>query len=60
MQEMVNLVSTPENKFKISSLIQKTINMRDIMRREGKSASEIIDRFPRLIEYNGDMVFLFF
>lgn len=53
---MTNLNPSLENKYKVMDLLQKTNHVRAIMRKEAKSASEIIERFPRLLDYNGDMV----
>lgn len=53
---MITLNPLPENKNTIFNLWEKTLQIRDIMRKESKTASEIIARFPRLLDYNGDLV----
>lgn len=53
---MISLIASPENKNTIFDLWEKTLNVREIMRKESKSATEIIERFPRFLDYNGDMV----
>lgn len=57
---MISLIASPENKNTIFDLWEKTLNVREIMRKESKSATEIIERFPRFLDYNGDMVIHYF
>lgn len=51
---------TDDNKNIIFNLMQKTLEKRKIMREESKTATQIIDNFPHLINFNGDIVSLIF
>lgn len=39
------------------NLMQKTLSYRNNMRKDGKSALEIMECFPHITKYNGDLVY---
>lgn len=41
-------------------LMSRTFGERQSMRREGKSATEVSEKYPRLLDYNGAMVNSYF
>lgn len=57
MEELKNLEATNENKNIIMNLMQKTLSNRNLMRNDGKTAIEIMECFPHITKYNGDLVY---
>lgn len=55
---MLKLVPTKENKTKITQYMNETFEERKLMRKNAKSAAEIITEFPRLLDFSGDMVII--
>ena len=58
-KEMVSLPSNAVNKAQIKRYIDSTFEERKTMRGNGDSASAIIDRFPKLLDYDGELVIMF-
>ncbi len=44
------------NKSIIIDYLNKTFDLRQILRANKKSSTEIVNEFPRLIDFSGDMV----
>lgn len=51
---------TEENKMSIMNLLSETIDVRNGLRKKCASATEMINMFPHLKEFNGDMIHLEF
>ena len=52
---------SPSNRTAIENCLKETLpNRREWISNQGPTISEIFNEYPRLLDYNGDMVMIFF